>query len=309
MHKRSESELFPIINISRIDNDKNKSKLEVKKIKLDNLDHKIKHMNISSSTKNFNNNNSTFFNGTQVSIFSSMNISNTSQFHSGMKTSKHHYEEPATFEDYGKEIKNLFTSYRNDSLPSDQRTGKFEMVSFKEKTKIAEDLKKRTKFKGENNESAIKATIDIENYYHPLDSLNIIKRNNIILRSITKTYDDRNKQLLSQKLKEVNKEMEYREKIPKKIKITNIIQKTSVDPLSPPQEVRYTGIIPMLPTNGGNPFVEFFSSYYYGNKTFPEGREQFTINSDVSDILLYGGLVSNKSQCIWSLDPSKYSNI
>jgi len=314
MHKRSESEIFPSIISHSKANANNKTLKSIKEIRLENLDHKIKNLNMhgSSSVRNLsqhhNLNNSTFFNGTQISAISLM--TNTSNFlTSNLKTHKHKIEEekPETFEEYGSKITNLYKKYRITSVPEEQRTGKFEMLSIEEKNKIEKDLKNRTRFKNELNESLTKTTCYEgfpEEFYHPLDSLNIIKKNHEILHTINRNYDERHKQMLFQKLTEVNRLIDYKEKVPPKIKITNILQKTSIDPLNNiAKEVRYSGIIPIPGAFGENSYVEFYGNYHYGNKNFPEGREQFTLSYDLFDVLLFGGIVTNKSQCIWSLDP------
>lgn len=49
--------------------------------------------------------------------------------------------------------------------------------------------------------------------------------------------------------------------------------------------------------------VDLYGYYVYPNKTFPEGREQFSLSYDGTSALIYGGLISNKSNLIWKLDP------
>ncbi len=47
-----------------------------------------------------------------------------------------------------------------------------------------------------------------------------------------------------------------------------------------------------------------FGYYVYSQKLFPEGREQFSFSYDNSDAIVYGGLITNKSNKVWKLDPS-----
>lgn len=54
-------------------------------------------------------------------------------------------------------------------------------------------------------------------------------------------------------------------------------------------------------------FAELYSYYVYTNKIFPEGREQFTLSYDGEEIIMVGGLVSNKSNILWKLDPKNLS--
>ena len=50
--------------------------------------------------------------------------------------------------------------------------------------------------------------------------------------------------------------------------------------------------------------LELYGHYVYSYKLFPEGREQFSFSYDNTDAILYGGLVTNKSNKVWKLDPS-----
>jgi hypothetical protein len=43
--------------------------------------------------------------------------------------------------------------------------------------------------------------------------------------------------------------------------------------------------------------------YYYYSKIFPECRQQFSWHYDGTDSVLFGGLVSNKSNDVWTFDP------
>lgn len=50
---------------------------------------------------------------------------------------------------------------------------------------------------------------------------------------------------------------------------------------------------------------EIFAYYNYCYKKFPPGREQFSFSIGGDDIVLYGGVHSNKNNSIWGLNPSK----
>lgn len=50
--------------------------------------------------------------------------------------------------------------------------------------------------------------------------------------------------------------------------------------------------------------TELFAYYKYSSKNFPEGREQFAFDYNLLDIVLFGGIVTNKNNNIWTLDPS-----
>jgi len=49
--------------------------------------------------------------------------------------------------------------------------------------------------------------------------------------------------------------------------------------------------------------MELYAYYKYSFKNFPEGREQFTFDYNLSDLILFGGIVTNKNNHIWILDP------
>lgn len=53
--------------------------------------------------------------------------------------------------------------------------------------------------------------------------------------------------------------------------------------------------------------VELYGYYAYPLKTFPEGREQFSLSYDGKEAVVYGGLISNKSNIIWKFDPLNLS--
>lgn len=54
-------------------------------------------------------------------------------------------------------------------------------------------------------------------------------------------------------------------------------------------------------------FLEMYGSYVYSYKLFPEGREQFSFSYDNTDAIVYGGLISNKSNKVWKFDPANLS--
>jgi len=50
--------------------------------------------------------------------------------------------------------------------------------------------------------------------------------------------------------------------------------------------------------------LEMYGYYVYSYKLFPEGREQFSFSYDNTYAIVYGGLITNKSNKVWKLDPS-----
>jgi hypothetical protein len=51
--------------------------------------------------------------------------------------------------------------------------------------------------------------------------------------------------------------------------------------------------------------MELYAYYKYSSKNFPEGREQFAFDFNLTDLVLFGGIVTNKNNNVWTLDPSK----
>jgi len=49
---------------------------------------------------------------------------------------------------------------------------------------------------------------------------------------------------------------------------------------------------------------ELYAFYKYSTKNFPEGREQFAFDFSFGDLVLFGGIVTNKNNHVWTLDPS-----
>lgn len=52
--------------------------------------------------------------------------------------------------------------------------------------------------------------------------------------------------------------------------------------------------------------MELYAYYKYSTKNFPEGREQFAFDYNLSEIVLFGGIVTNKNNHVWTLDPSNF---
>jgi hypothetical protein len=49
--------------------------------------------------------------------------------------------------------------------------------------------------------------------------------------------------------------------------------------------------------------INLHAYYVYGSKNFPECREQFSWCNEGNDFFLFGGIVSNKSNMMWNLNP------
>ena len=52
-------------------------------------------------------------------------------------------------------------------------------------------------------------------------------------------------------------------------------------------------------------FLEMYGYYSYSLKKVPEGREQSSFSYDNQDAILFGGLLTNKSNKVWKFDPKQ----
>ena len=223
-------------------------------------------------------------------------------------------EKPINLNEYGKEVTNMFQNYRFDSLPKDKekRTGTYKMLTLEDRHKVDETLKTKKQFFTEDIKGCI-AEGTVEDYYHPLDSLNILKKNREIIDNVKSTQSDRQKHLLTMTLLDFSRKA-LESKVPKKMKITQIIPKLIVEPpvIEKDSQVKVNskisqGILPKISMSKNSvAYVELFGNYVFnGSKNFPEGREQFTLSCDMFDVILFGGIITNNSHNLWNLDPSK----
>lgn len=54
-------------------------------------------------------------------------------------------------------------------------------------------------------------------------------------------------------------------------------------------------------------FIELYVQFMYSSKIFPEGREQFTFSYENGEAILFGGMITNKSNKMWKFNPAKNS--
>jgi len=220
-------------------------------------------------------------------------------------------EKPKTIE-YRNNITNLFQNYKLGSLPRENLT-EFEMLKFEDIQKVDFQLRQNTRCNHYETFETVKATVPdgvIVEYYNPLDSLNILKKNSEIMNKIQNEFDNRTKHLLTKSLFEVNKNLEYQKKVPKNIKVTALAFKTENQNdiiieeknMEKKKESTEITILPKLSNSGSQKHVEMYGSYVFSRKNFPEGREQFTLTNDLFDVILFGGISANKSHQMWSLD-------
>ena len=157
---------------------------------------------------------------------------------------------------------------------------------------------------GKSKEKPIKIEINDMAFPNPYKSLGIINNNHVI-------YDDLNKKILSRLSDSFNKQIEeiqnynmkFVTKMPK-INITDLTIKNSLDiPIVNLADKK--NFIPTLKEKSKKD-LKLFAYYKYPNKNFPEGREQFSICIKNGEILISGGISSNKQfMTIWSLNVPK----
>jgi len=66
-----------------------------------------------------------------------------------------------------------------------------------------------------------------------------------------------------------------------------------------------TDLLDLMKNN--NSVIKLQAYYLFPKFNFPECREQFAFKFDYSDIILFGGLSSNKNVSVWTLDLGNYS--
>ena len=140
----------------------------------------------------------------------------------------------------------------------------------------------------------------------------IIKKNHEINGQIKFDFYERTRQIYHKEIDKINEVMYNKEHMPKKIKITNLILKGGSAVVNNPAKTNKIELVHQLPSiipTGKNQFSELFGNYVYCTKNFPESREQFTLTYDLYDVVLFGGMSSNKNNIVWTLDPGNTFNI
>jgi len=260
------------------------------------------------TNQNNTNNVSNIMNSSVVSQYNVNNLNNSNFLNnSTMKKSKstvkmdsYLNEKPIEFEQFKSSIKEKIHEYKIDSQPPENRTTVYEKVTKKDIIKINNELKINDKYNEKYNseDKRVQVICDNDDYANPFDSLNIIKKNQDVHDDITTQYEKRKRQYIKKIIDDINYAKDHE---PKRLKITNISHK-----IKDPEEsisVKQGNIVPAIIPTGDKTFSELYGHYRYPKNIFPEGREQFTLTYDLFDVILFGGLVANKSNSIWSLDP------
>ena len=166
------------------------------------------------------------------------------------------------------------------------------------------------------DESTLKVHILTEGFKNPLQSLDLIKKNRIIYESMLKNFGSREKLVFMQTASKMNRRL-YDKSISSKVKITTMIPKLQEQtaPLQNGTEIQLVNnelhkhlssmkLLSMNNLSADKKEVLFHCSYQYSSKNFPESREQFSwsYEGEGGDMVLFGGLLSNKSNVMWKLD-------
>lgn len=235
-----------------------------------------------------------------------------------------------TQENYNIYINEIMAKYQTDNLnkEKDSESNVFD-ISMIEELDIKNGLKNNHNsisniYHGTSENSMLKVEIKSVDYKNPFESFKVLKKNKIIYDNISSSFFERQKLFYGQALEKINHYMNLKVKMPK-IKVTSVMPKildsvsTVSNTIIPTDESSQSAkkkkknhkdatdnskAQSQYMVNYDN--LRLYASYMYANKNFPEGREQFAFNYNLSDVVLYGGIVSNKNNNVWSLDPGRY---
>jgi len=256
---------------------------------------------------NLNNNDKNIFRNSHVT-----NLSTINPFNSLYEIyNESNYERPLAFDEFKEKISQMITQYKLDSADNKglQKLN-LENLSVEEKLKIKETLNAYTKFKNQSKDAEIRVNMEDRDYQNPYDSALIIKKNKEISGQITFDFYDRTRQIYNKEIDKINEITYNQEHMPKKIRVTNLVGNKNISPISDQTittKKKESLILPSIIPVGKNKFSELYGSYVYCTKNFPESREQFTLTYDLFDVVMFGGMSSNKSTTVWTLDPGMYN--
>lgn len=230
-----------------------------------------------------------------------------------------------TIEDYQDQMKQLMSRYRTELGDTEKISENNDIdISLEDEIDIKNGLKNNhnsvsNAYYGTSENSILKVGIKLMDYKNPFESFKVLKKNKIIFDNISYSSYNRQKLFYDEALEDIKRYMKLKVKMPK-IKVTNVMPKhakqqdTALNFALPeiksakkknkknqkeveePQVVQNQVVI-----NQDN--LKLYCYYTYANKNFPEGREQFAFHNHLTDIFLYGGIVSNKNNNVWRLDP------
>ena len=195
---------------------------------------------------------------------------------------------------------------RNDMGPNEKYIDKDDKKLIK-KIYHLNSLYTNRGFPSRNEQSRIKVVEPEQEYPNPFQSLGVKKANRHLYDEISKVFLYRQSNIFNKKIIDIQK---YKNKFGS-VKIQKTVVSASnnkglydipVIDLTEKKD-KNMGIMHILPQNG---IVKLFTYYKYPNKNFPEGREQFSLFSRGSDIIISGGITINmKTLTIWILNLEK----
>jgi hypothetical protein len=182
-----------------------------------------------------------------------------------------------------------------------------------------------------SDETMIKISVNDEEFRSPINSQGILEKNNIIYHSMLVNTKER---ICKKNLEMLNKInfLKTSKQLFSKVKVTSILPKAELLQNNPTIQTPVINInvnnnvnmdksdspdtrspsiarISLQPTNlisynQENATTQMYGYYLYSKNDFPEGREQFVWVNESNIFLLFGGIVSNKTNYIWSFDPA-----
>jgi hypothetical protein len=196
----------------------------------------------------------------------------------------------------------------------------------KEKNKIKNKLDENSRLhglSGTTDASLLKIKIPrFQHFKDPYESLEVIKENEKIFQEIDTSLKERKKFFSDRMMEQINTFKDHRIRMPR-VKITHML-KANFDLLRQEMEEEEAKKkqeenmnlqkIQVELYNLANPLItakespRIHCTYVYANKNFPEGREQFSMYYNGSDIVLYGGLSINRNINVWTLNPGIYKS-
>lgn len=242
-------------------------------------------------------------------------------------------------EDYSRFINDIMSNYKNDQYNKNRDDEYLMNMSLEEENEIKLNLKQNQinnsyGYLGTSENSIMKVEVKDFDYKNPFESLKTLKKNKVIYDNINVSFLNRQKMFYDRALVGINRHLKLKATLPK-VKVSNLMPKgidlsqivntaNMMSPSSPNNIKQYNNqdssgkksakknknkknevIIQASQIISSSNNLQLYANYVYANKNFPEGREQFTLNYNLVDLVLYGGIASNKNNNIWSLDPSK----
>lgn len=219
------------------------------------------------------------------------------------------------YDDYKKSMKVIMDDYKYEGDPNIKRADKRHGAVVTDEVdkgalkKVMRHHKNKSMTSVAHEDSLIRVSVSNEEYRNPFQSYEVIKKNQAIFQSMIHNYKEREIKKLEETFKSL-KEIQVKVPDVKKIKVTSLMPKnleilTSNNNNMIKNENPGVVLPPMsyLNYNKESSSTDMYGYYIYSSKNFPEGREQFSWSKDGSDFLLFGGIVSNKTNYIWNLDP------